>query len=305
MATIQQVIDYLATVGETASVWYGEDHELAQELTGVSTDQAAGSGDLAWISPKQAQAHPERFAAFHGSLLIGPQPVQAVATPLLACENPKLAFLQAVNYFFPMHLSITWPAVGQQVAAGSQVAADVKLPPGVGIGSNVVIEAGVTLGPNTVIANCTIKPDVRVGANCTIGLAGFGYEKDQQGRYWRFPHLGRVIIEEQVEIGSNTCIDRGALGDTVIGRGVKIDNLVHVAHNVLIKPNTIVIANTMLGGSVTLEEDVWVAPSVSILNQIDVGRAAVLGMGAVVLKDVEADAVMVGNPAKLLRKKSV
>ena len=154
------------------------------------------------------------------------------------------------------------------------------------------------------MANCTIAAGVRIGCNCTIGLPGFGYEKDQAGAYWRFPHLGGVRIEADVEIGSNTCIDRGSLGDTVIGRGCKIDNLVHVAHNVVLGNNAVVIANTMLGGSVTIGAGAWVAPSVTIMNQATIGAGATLGLGAVVLKDVAPGQVIVGNPGKVLEKKS-
>ena len=92
--------------------------------------------------------------------------------------------------------------------------------------------------------------------------------------YWRFPHIGGVEIEDRVEIGSNTCIDRGSIGNTIIGSGVKIDNLVHVAHNVVIGSNSIVIANSMIGGSTCIGSGVWVAPSVSIINQICIDDSA-------------------------------
>jgi len=133
-------------------------------------------------------------------------------------------------------------------------------------------------------------------------LSGFGYERDSGGRYWRFPHVGKVVIEADVEIGSNTCIDRGAIGETRIGRASKIDNLVHIAHNVTLAPNSIVIANAMLGGSVHVGEGAWIAPSASIMNQAHIGARAIVGLGAVVLKSVDADTTVVGNPAKPLVK---
>jgi UDP-3-O-[3-hydroxymyristoyl] glucosamine N-acyltransferase len=112
-----------------------------------------------------------------------------------------------------------------------------------------------------------------------------------------------VEIEENVEIGSNTCIDRGALGNTIVRSGAKIDNLVHLAHNVVVGCNALVIANSMIGGSTVIEEGAWIAPSVSVMNQVSIGKSSILGMGAVVIKDVADGAVMVGNPAKALEKK--
>jgi UDP-3-O-[3-hydroxymyristoyl] glucosamine N-acyltransferase len=143
---------------------------------------------------------------------------------------------------------------------------------------------------------------VRIGANCSIGLPGFGYERDEDGRYWRFPHLGRVIIASDVEIGSNTCIDRGAIGDTIIERGVKIDNLVHIAHNVILKENVVVIANSMVAGSVTVDADAWISPSAAIKNKLSIGHGSVVGLGAVVIRDVAPHTTVIGNPARLLEK---
>jgi UDP-3-O-[3-hydroxymyristoyl] glucosamine N-acyltransferase len=128
-------------------------------------------------------------------------------------------------------------------------------------------------------------------------------DKDASGRYQRFPHVGGVRIGADVEIGSNVCIDRGSIGDTVICDGARIDNLVHVAHNVVIGENAVVIANAMLGGSARVERDSWIAPSASIMNQASVGAGAVVGLGAVVLRDVAANTVVAGNPARELERK--
>ena len=275
------------------------------ELTGLSNSAQAVPGEVSWISPKALEADPKAPAGFQGSLLIVP-PECSVELPgccLFLSRNPKLVFALLFNSFFA-HLSLTiWPKPGQgQVAAGSRVAPDVGLPPGAVIGSGVEIAQGMRLGPNTVISNCTIKKGVSIGANCSIGFPGFGFAKDDQGRFHRFPQLGRVVIEENVEIGSNTCIDRGSLGDTVIGQGCKIDNLVHIAHNVVLGPDTLVIANSMIGGSVEMGRGVWVAPAVSVLNKVKVAAGSTLGMGAVVIRDVGPGQVVAGNPARVIRE---
>ena len=279
----------------------------AQVVNGVAIDSEAGSGHLAWISPKNLARDPARVTRFKGSVLIVPDDaVLDVPVPfsVLRTRDPKLAFIRTVGHFFAHLTTIKLPRLGENPIAGdAEIGRDVELGSGCVIGPKVRLGDGVSIGANSVLANCDVAAGVRIGCNCTIGLPGFGYEKDDSGAYWRFPHLGGVRIEAEVEIGSNTCIDRGSLGDTVIGHGSKIDNLVHVAHNVVLGRNTIVIANTMLGGSVTVGDGAWLAPSVTIMNQANIGAGATLGLGTVVLKDVAPEQVIVGNPGKVLDRK--
>ena len=225
-------------------------------VEGVASDGEAGAGQMAWISRKNLDRNPVRWRGFNGALLLLPVSA-AIESPLAFSVarvfDPKLAFIRVVGHFFGHLSDIKLPQMGENpISPDAQIGRDVTLGSGCVIGPKVVLGDNVSIGANTVVANCTIAAGVRIGCNCTIGLPGFGYEKDPVGAYWRFPHLGGVRIEADVEIGSNTCIDRGSLGDTVIGRGCKIDNLVHVAHNVVLGNNAVVIANTMLGGSVTI-----------------------------------------------------
>jgi len=304
MATAAEVVRYLQSAGMIA-VDQAERSELARvPVTGIATDSDASEGDLAWVSAKRLAADPDAVSRYRGSLLICPDTVKTVADArVVLCAQPKIAFIRAVREFFPDLDGIGWPSGAVVVSADAEIGRGVVLAAGVVVGPSVILGDAVSVGPNTCIANAEVAAGVRIGANCSIGLPGFGYDADAEGTYWRFPHVGRVIIEEGVEIGSNTCIDRGSLGATVIRRGAKIDNLVHVAHNVVVGRNTLVIANSMLGGSAELADGVWVAPSVSLMNQAKVGAGAVLGMGAVVLKDVADGATMVGNPARKLEKK--
>lgn len=131
-----------------------------------------------------------------------------------------------------------------------------------------------------------------------IGADGFGYQRNESGELEKFPHLGGVVIEDNVEIGSNTCIDRGTLGDTIIREGSKIDNLVHIAHNVIVGRHAIVIAHSMVGGSVRIGDYAWVSPSACLRDVISIGDRSTVGLGAVVVKDVPDGGTVMGTPAR-------
>jgi UDP-3-O-[3-hydroxymyristoyl] glucosamine N-acyltransferase len=168
-----------------------------------------------------------------------------------------------------------------------------------------VIGADSVIGPNVMLhPHVVIGWDVHIGAGTTvfagtvIGADGFGYERDDDGSVLKFPHLGGVRIGRGVEIGANTCVDRGTLGHTVIDDEARVDNLVHVAHNVRVGKRAFVIALTMIGGSTVVDDDAWVAPGTALMNGITIGQRATVGLGAVVVRSVEPDAVVMGNPAK-------
>jgi len=166
------------------------------------------------------------------------------------------------------------------------------------------IDPSAKIGANCHIAPCVvIKENVIIQPNTVIGADGFGYEKNEEGCWERFPHFGRVIIEKDVEIGANCAIDRGKLTDTVIGEGTKIDNLVHVAHNVKIGKHCFIVCGTMIGGSAKLGDNVWTSLNSTIRNWITIGDNALVGMGAVVTKDVAPNSTVIGNPAREVQQK--
>ena len=218
-------------------------------------------------------------------------------------DNPRYSFKEVAKVFSqiePLKFSI---------AKSSLISAFSFLGEQINIGNNVIVEDYCRIGSNTrighntvILKNTIIGDNVQIGCNCTIGGVGFGYEKNEDGNYEVIPHLGNVLIKNNVEIGNNVAIDRAALGSTIIEENVKIDNLVHIAHGVKIGKNSLIIANAMIAGSVIIGENVWVAPSSSIMNGIKIGNSAVIGMGAVVLKEVERDKVIVGNPGKVLNR---
>ena len=150
-------------------------------------------------------------------------------------------------------------------------------------------------------ARTIVAAGVKIGSNNTIGGVGFGYELNENGEYELMPHIGNVVIKENVEIGNNTCVDRAVLGSTTIHENAKIDNLVHIAHGVSVGKNSLVIANAMIAGSVKVGDNSWVSPSTSIIQKTTIGEGSLVGMGAVVTKDVDPNSVVAGVPARKIK----
>ncbi len=180
------------------------------------------------------------------------------------------------------------------IGEGTVIADGVRLGAGCVIGARVVIEAGVVLGDR-----------VRVQAGAVLGALGFGYARQQDGSYVLFPQQGMLVIEDDVDIGANTTIDRGALGETRIGRGTKIDNLVHIGHNVRIGQNVIIAAQTGISGSSVVEDGAILGGQVGMGEHAIVGPGVILGGGAGVLTGKKLRGpgqVFWGRPAQPLKQ---
>lgn len=157
------------------------------------------------------------------------------------------------------------------------------------ISPSAFIGAGVRIG-----AGC------RIGPGAVIGWEGFGYSPDPDGGWKRKPETHSVVIGDNVDIGANTCIDRGSYRDTVIGAGTKVDNLVHIAHNVHVGQDCLIIAGAEVSGSVVIGAGTWVGPNACIKEHLNIGARAMVGIGSVVIRDVPADTTVAGNPARVL-----
>lgn len=293
-----ELIAFLKTIDDVAT-----DYIVNRDftITGFSPVTDTKTGTISWF-----KAQDLNWVEIKAAVLICSVEVKIPInhdSVFIQVKHPRRVFARILQHFYS---NVERTGIESTVKMGKNcdIGQDVY------IGHYVVIGDNVTIGNKTkVFSNVNIYDRVSIGADClinsgvVIGADGFGYEKDEDGNYYKFPHIGGVIIEDKVEIGSNTCIDRGVLANTIIKENVKIDNLCHIAHNVVIERNSMVIAQTMLGGSVVLGENSWIAPGAIIKNGINIKENSLVGLGAVVLKDVEADDVVAGIPARSVKKK--
>ncbi len=245
--------------------------------------------------------------------------------PLLIANQPRLAFAEAAKLLHParrtspgIHSSAEVhesAVIGKGVSIGPHavVAEDASIGERSAIGAGAFIGAGVRLGADCDIkSNVSIYPGATLGervvvhAGAVLGSDGFGFVRDEQsGRYTKFPQIGRLQIGDDVEIGANSTVDRGALDATVIGRGSKLDNLVHVGHNVRIGENVVIAAQTGISGSAVIEDGAVIAGQVGIADHVTVESGAILGAqcGVPTGKVIRGKGVLFwGTPARPIRQ---
>jgi UDP-3-O-[3-hydroxymyristoyl] glucosamine N-acyltransferase len=198
------------------------------------------------------------------------------------------------------------------ISATAYIGSNVTLGEDLYIGHHVVIEDDCVIGNrsridhNTVIRSKTvIGNDVVIGCNTSIGSDGFGYEKNEDSIQELIPHIGNVYIEDYVEIGDNVTIDKAVLGSTIIGSHSKVDNQTYIAHGVRIGKNCLLIGGSVVSGSAVISDDVWISPNATLINKVHVGEKAMIGIGAVVLKNVDSETVVAGNPARPINTNNI
>jgi len=287
--------------GESLTVEQGE---LPLSITRALPAPDADAESIAWIKPGHAKAT-DMIVTTAAPLIICDEatwnalPEPKPAKVFVLVDEPKRIFSKVVNA-----LLVKRAAPGIHPTANvhpkAVIGKSCHIGPFTYIGEAVIGDHTVIHGHAFIYDNVTLGERCVLHAGVVIGSDGFGYSRDENNNVEKFPHIGGVRIGHDVEIGANTCIDRGALGNTIIGNGAKIDNLVHVAHNVNIGENAFVIAHAMLGGSATIGAAAWVAPSASILQQLKIGDGATIGVGAVVTKDVPSGQTWTGSPARPL-----
>jgi len=302
------------------TIGMGEYSGADLEITGVASLFEARQGDVTFYG------NPRYLAQLRGtkaSAVIVPQDFteEIPGAVLLNVENPSAAFAAAVAAFAPAEVQ---PVTG--VHPSAVVDPSAVLGEKVSVGPNAVVEAGAVIGEGSVIgAGSLIGREVMVGRDCfihagvvirercllgdrvilqpgaVIGSCGFGYEF-QGGCHVKIPQTGVVEIGNDVEIGANTTIDRARFGRTVIGEGSKIDNLVQIAHNVQVGPNTIICAQVGIAGSTRIGAYVTLAGQVGLAGHIEVGDKAVIGAQSGLSKNVPAGSTLLGAPAKPMKE---
>jgi UDP-3-O-[3-hydroxymyristoyl] glucosamine N-acyltransferase len=290
----------------------GEQGAETTEVTGVAGIEEAGPGQITFVAnPKYASlAHSTRAAA-----VLVTEDFPAISAATLRTANPYLAFARAIEIFYQP------PSYPAGIHPTAVIHATATLGKDCHVGAYVVVEAGVTLGDHAVLLPHTvIYPNVRIGKHffahahavvregcqlgdhvtlqngAVIGADGFGFAKDEENRWYKIPQSGPAILEDAVEVQANACIDRASVGETRIGRGTKIDNLVQVGHGCTVGEDTLLCAQVGLAGSSHLGRNVILAGQSAVAGHCSIGDGAVLTAQSAVSHDVPAGKMMSGSP---------
>lgn len=303
------------TLGEIARFVGGElVGESGIEITGISGIKEAVEGDITFL------ANPKYFPLIHttkAAAIITSRDVVDFTKPLIKTEDPSFAFAKVVELIIPKTRSDP-----KGIHPTAVVSSKAILGKDVSVGAHTIIEDDALIQDGTIIYGlCYIGSKVKIGKNCliysnvsiresveiknnvivhcgaVIGSDGFGFTM-LRGAQYKIPQIGNVVIEDDVEIGANVTIDRARFDKTVVGRGTKIDNLVHIAHNVIIGENCTIIAQAGISGSTTLGKGVILAGQAGLVGHIHIGDGAIVAAQAGVTKSVESNTKVSGYPAK-------
>lgn len=305
-------------LAEALQTTFEGDGEL--EITGAAPLDSAGAADITFVGNRKAAVQAGRSAA--GCLVVPDDFENSTGRTVIRKTNPRTAFAAILSRLFPVqrpeptvHPSAAIAAtasldpscaIGPHVTVGShsKVGARSVIGPGCALGSRVsigedcVLHAHVTLYEGVALGNRVV-----LHAGCVLGADGFGFVL-QNARYEKFPQVGRVVIEDDVEIGANSCVDRAALGVTSIGQGTKLDNMVHVGHNCTIGRHVVIAAQTGLSGGVTIEDYAVIGGQVGVGDKARIESKAVVGSGSGILtsKIVRGGQTVWGTPARPLKE---
>jgi len=283
------------------------------DIIGVATLETARAGELSFLTNPKYQNDAKKTAA--SAILVG-NDCPPMNLALLRHDNPYLAFARAIEIFFPVPLlgssihSTAWIAdsatIGEGVSIGpfSYIGERVVLEDGVRINSGCTVEEGAVIGSHTLIhSGSVVREKVVVGRNCIIqnntvvGSDGFGYAKQSNGGWYKIAQAGTVVVEDEVEIGACTTIDRATLGETRINRGTKVDNQVHVGHGCVIGTDNLICAQVGLAGSTKTGKAVVLTGQVGAAGHLQIGDGTIVTPQTGIASSVEAGLIVSGSPA--------
>ena len=286
------------------------------QLAGVAPLDVASSGDLSFLAAKSHLGYFHQSAADAVLVTSDFERITPGPATRIVVKNVRLALARAIQALYP-EPAVEWGVSPRArvdrgarwrgriaISDGAVLGQDVCLGSDCVIGRNTIIERGAVIGNACVVgSHAVIGPGVelanrvRIKAGARVGGVGFAFIESESGHVL-LRHIGRCVLEDDVEVGANTTIDRGSVGDTVIGAGTKIDNLVQVAHNVRIGRQCIIMAQTGLAGSTVVEDNVLLAGQAGLAGHLTVGKGARVAAQAGVIGDIPAGATVSGYPAR-------
>ncbi len=305
LITLSQIAD------QVGGVLVGSDGK--GEIRSIRPMNEAGPHDLTFLAnPKYRKAVPALRA---GAILV-PEILPEATIPQIVVASPYLAMALLLQHFFPL------PTPSRGISPQATVDPSARIADGVEIRPGCVVEAGAEIGTGTILfAGCVVGAGARIGEHCllyprvsvldrvrignrvivqsgaVIGSDGFGYAEGPEGQRLRIPQTGTVVLEDDVEIGANVTIDRATFGETLIGRGTKIDNLVQVAHNVRTGRDCVIVAQAGVSGSTKLGDRVILAGQVGVVGHIEIGSGSMVGAQSGVAQTLPAGSRVSGSPA--------
>jgi len=297
----------MAKIGKVAD-WLGVSAPLLEgEIDEVASIESAEIGSIVFAVDRETMT---RALQSRAGAILANRSLEDAELPL----DPRVLWVPDARYAFAVvGAKLRGRGFDAGVHPSAVVGEGVRIGLGTRVGPGVVLEEGVVVGSNcnlmarvVIHANTALGDHVVVQAGAVLGSTGFGYARNKEsGEYLLFPQQGRLVIEDDVEIGANSTIDRGALGETRIGQGTKIDNLVHIGHNCVIGKNVVIAAQTGISGSSTVEDGAILGGQVGIGEHATVGAGVILGGGAGVLSGKKMRGpgeVFWGRPARPLKE---
>ncbi len=317
------VVSILSDLGIKYSIYSSKEDFDSTSIYGVKDIKNALSEDLSFCSLDDAEKAIMAISKSNAKVIICHQSLENLVYPrsgkqqsLIFVKNPRMVVMKIINeiYYSPSVNKKKRIRQNDKIVTAPQMSAisrSARIGKNCSIGNFTKIGDKCTIGDNTVVGDCVIiEQNTRIGKNCiiqpgtVIGADGFAYERlEDTLELQRFPHIGGVILGNNVEICSNCSIARGSLSDTIIGEGTKLDALVHIAHNVEIGRHCALTAGTIIGGSTRIGDMCWTGLNSTIKHKVEIGNKVIIGSGASVINDIDDEDIVAGVPAKSIKHK--